>query len=158
MLDGIRKTATGLVTYSEDASAPVPPGANGVVVVGETPYAEGFGDVGGPTFTTPHTMKLTDADTAAVRRVCAKAATCTVVTVSGRPLVLAPDLLDRVDALVAAWLPGSEGLGVADDLFGRAPYIGRLPVSWPRWVAQEPVNVGDAHYSPLFPYGFGLRA
>ncbi|MEO3936446.1 glycoside hydrolase family 3 protein [Dermatophilaceae bacterium Soc4.6] len=158
VLDGIRKTATGLVTYSKDASAAVPPGANGVVVVGETPYAEGFGDVGGPTFGAPHTMTLTDADSAAIRTVCAQAATCTVLTVSGRPVILPPDLLGQVDALVAAWLPGSEGQGVADDLFGRAPYIGKLPVSWPRDLAQEPINVGDKAYDPLFPYGFGLRA
>ncbi len=158
VLDGIRKTATGLVTYSKDASAPVPPGANGVVVVGETPYAEGFGDVGGPTFGAPHTMTLTDADTTAVRRVCRQAATCTVLTVSGRPVILPASLLGQVDALVASWLPGSEGQGVADDLFGRAPYIGKLPVSWPRSLAQEPINVGDRGYDPLFPYGFGLRA
>ncbi|GAA1883959.1 glycoside hydrolase family 3 protein [Lapillicoccus jejuensis] len=156
ILDGIREHATGTVTTSTDASAPVPAGANGVVVVGETPYAEGFGDVGGPTLNGPNTMKLSDADTKAVRTVCAKAATCTVVVVSGRPVVMPADLLDKVDALVAAWLPGSEGAGVADDLYGAARYTGRLPVSWPRSIAQEPINVGDGK-DPLYPYGFGLN-
>lgn len=157
ILDGIRSHADGPVTSSVDASAPVPAGAAGVVVVGETPYAEGFGDVGGPTQNGPNTMKLTAADTRAVERVCARAATCTVVVVSGRPLILPPQLLEKIDALVAAWLPGSEGAGVADDLYGAAPYTGRLPVSWPRFLAQEPINAGDGK-DPLFPYGFGLRS
>ena len=160
ILGGIRATATGHVVYSKDASVPVPAGASGVVVVGETPYAEGFGDVGGPGFNgaQPQTMQLSVADKQAIRTVCAMAATCTVLTVSGRPVIIPPDLLGQIDALVASWLPGSEGRGVADVLFGAAPFIGRLPVSWPKSVAQEPINVGDARYDPLFAYGFGLRA
>jgi beta-glucosidase len=62
-----------------------------------------------------------------------------------------------MDALVASWLPGSEGEGVADVLFGARPFTGQLPVTWPRSLDQEPINVGDAAYDPLFPYGFGLR-
>jgi beta-glucosidase len=61
-----------------------------------------------------------------------------------------------MDALVAAWLPGSEGMGVADPLFGTRQYTGKLSVTWPRSLAQEPINVGDANYDPLFPYGYGL--
>jgi beta-glucosidase len=60
--------------------------------------------------------------------------------------------------LVAAWLPGSEGEGVSDNLFGAAPYTGKLPVTWPRTVSQEPINVGDPSYDPLYPYGFGLSS
>ncbi len=78
------------------------------------------------------------------------------VVVSGRPLEIAPEQLRHVDALVAAWLPGSEGAGVADTLFGRRPFRGRLPVTWPRTVDQEPINAGDPGADPLFPYGFGL--
>jgi hypothetical protein len=59
-------------------------------------------------------------------------------------------------AIVASWLPGSEGAGVADDLFGVRPFTGKLPVSWPRTLAQEPINVGDPHYNPLYPFGYGL--
>jgi beta-glucosidase len=55
-----------------------------------------------------------------------------------------------------SWLPGSEGAGVADVLFGRHAFTGRLPVSWPRGESQEPVNIGDRAYDPLFPYGYGL--
>ncbi|GAA1963048.1 glycoside hydrolase family 3 N-terminal domain-containing protein [Nocardioides panacihumi] len=146
------------VTYSQDASAPVPAGANGVVVVGETPYAEGPGDVNGPAWAPNgiQTMQLSAADQAAIRTVCSAAATCTVLVVSGRPLIIPPDLLGQIDALVASWLPGSEGAGVADVLFGARPFTGKLPVTWPRTLAQEPINVGDANYDPLFPYGWGL--
>jgi beta-glucosidase len=167
ILDGIRDAARGNVTYSKDASAPVGRHDTGVVVVGETPYAEGFGDVGGPQWgydpgdhgvqRPPQTMQLNDADKAAVDKVCAAAKKCVVVVVSGRPLILDPGRLSKIDGLVAAWLPGSEGAGVADTLFGRRPYTGKLPVTWPRTLAQEPINVGDANYHPLYPFGFGLR-
>lgn len=167
ILDAIEDTADGDVTFSADASAPVPEGAHGVVVVGETPYAEGFGDVGGPRWgwdpgdggvlRPEKTMLLSEADTAAVETVCAAAATCTVLVVSGRPMIIPPELLEQTDALVASWLPGSEGAGVADVLFGKRPFTGRLPVTWPRSVEQEPINIGDADYDPLYPYGWGLR-
>jgi beta-glucosidase len=166
ILDGIKQRASA-VTFSQDASAPVPSGAAGIVVVGETPYAEGFGDVGGPLWAydpgdnnvprPAKTMQLSDADKKAVQKVCAAAASCTVVVVSGRPMVIEPALLAQIDALDAAWLPGSEGAGVADNLFGKAPFTGKLSVSWPRTVAQEPINVGDKGYDPLYRYGFGLR-
>jgi beta-glucosidase len=163
ILEGIRQVAPGAeVTFSEDASAPTVGADVGVVVVGETPYAEGFGDVGGPLWQDngvarePKTMRLNDADRAAVDRVCGSIDRCVVVVVSGRPLVLT-DQLGRMDALVAAWLPGSQGEGVADVLFGRRPFTGRLSMTWPRTLEQEPINVGDRHYDPLFPYGYGLR-
>jgi beta-glucosidase len=166
ILQGIQADA-GNVTFSQDASAPVPPHATGIVVVGETPYAEGFGDVGGPQWAydpgdngvprPPKTMHLSDADTQAVQTVCARAARCVVLVVSGRPMILPASLRQHVDALVASWLPGSEGEGVADVLFGRRPFTGKLPVTWPRRVSQEPINVGDASYDPLYPFGWGLR-
>jgi beta-glucosidase len=137
------------------------------VVVGETPYAEGFGDVGGPQWAfdpgdngvprPQQTMELNDADKAAIDKVCAAAAKCVVLVVSGRPLIIDPAQLDETDALVASWLPGSEGEGVADVLFGRTPFTGKLPVTWPKTLDQEPINVGDANYDPLFPFGYGLR-
>jgi glycosyl hydrolase family 3 len=89
---------------------------------------------------------------------CAAASRCAVVVVSGRPLIVEPAQLDELDALVAAWLPASKGAGVADTLFGRRPFTGRLPVSWPRRLEQEPINVGDADYDPLYPFGYGLRS
>ena len=166
VLDAVRATAKGRVQFSETAGDPVPANAAGVVVVGETPYAEGFGDVNGPQWAydpgdhnvprPKKTMELSDADALAIRRVCSHAASCTVLVVSGRPMIVPPELLTQIDALVASWLPGSDGLGVADVLFGKKPFTGKLPVSWPRSVAQEPINVGDQNYDPLYRYGFGL--
>jgi beta-glucosidase len=166
VLDGIRQRARGHVTFSADASAPIPRRALGIVVVGETPYSEGFGDVFGPRWAfdpADHNvprpvkdMQLSAADKAAVDKVCAAVKRCVMVIVSGRPLILDPAQRGRVDGIVAAWLPGSEGAGVADTLFGARPFTGRLPVSWPRSLAQEPINVGDAHYDPLYPFGYGL--
>ncbi|MFE1299999.1 CIA30 family protein [Streptomyces sp. NPDC058731] len=148
ILAGMRKSGAQ-VTYSQDASAPTAGYDVGVVVVGETPYAEGVGDVGNG-----HDLRLSTADQAAVDRVCA-AMKCAVLIVSGRPQLIG-DRLGRIDALVASWLPGTEGDGVADVLYGRRPFTGRLPVTWPRSEAQLPINVGDAAYDPQFPYGWGL--
>jgi beta-glucosidase len=80
-----------------------------------------------------------------------------VLVVSGRPQVIAPDQLAKVDALVASWLPGSQGEGVADVLFGKQPFTGKLSHTWPATADQEPINVGDSDYHPAFPYGWGLR-
>ncbi|MFF3162627.1 glycoside hydrolase family 3 N-terminal domain-containing protein [Streptomyces sp. NPDC003273] len=148
ILDGMR-AAGGDVTYSKDASAPTDGYDAGVVVVGETPYAEGVGDVGNG-----HRLTLSAADQAAVDKVCA-AMKCAVLIVSGRPQLVG-DRLGRIDALVASWLPGTEGAGVADVLYGRRPFTGQLPVTWPRSESQLPINVGDPSYDPQFPYGWGL--
>ncbi|MCX4697708.1 glycoside hydrolase family 3 N-terminal domain-containing protein [Streptomyces sp. NBC_01373] len=148
VLEGMRK-AGGDVTYSKDASAPLGGHDVGVVVVGETPYAEGVGDVGNG-----HDLELSAADRAAVDKVCA-AMECAVLIVSGRPQLVG-DRLGDVEALVASWLPGTEGDGVADVLYGRRPFTGQLPVTWPKSQAQLPINVGDAAYDPQYPYGWGL--
>ncbi|MCT9080823.1 glycoside hydrolase family 3 N-terminal domain-containing protein [Streptomyces fulvoviolaceus] len=148
VLEGMRK-AGGDVTYSKDASAPLSGHDVGVVVVGESPYAEGLGDVGNG-----HDLELSAADQAAVDKVCA-AMKCAVLIVSGRPQLIG-DRLGDIDALVASWLPGTEGDGVADVLYGKRAFTGQLPVTWPKSEAQLPINVGDAAYDPQFPYGWGL--
>ena len=134
------------VTYSKDAS-----GAQGanvtVVVIGERPYAEGNGD--------RKNLELDPEDVAVVRRAKLAGSKVVVVLVSGRPLILG-EVADMADAIVAAWLPGSEGAGVADVLYGAAKPSGKLSHSWPKSMAQIPINVGDAGYEPLYPYGFGL--
>ncbi|WP_261719517.1 glycoside hydrolase family 3 N-terminal domain-containing protein [Streptomyces sp. FZ201] len=148
VLEALRKN-TSRLTYSKDASAPTSGHDVGVVVVGETPYAEGVGDVGNG-----HDLELSAADQAAVDKVCA-AMKCAVLIVSGRPQLIG-DRLAGIDALVASWLPGTEGDGVADVLYGKRPFTGQLPVTWPKSEAQLPINVGDASYDPQFPYGWGL--
>lgn len=151
ILEGMRKAAKdpGSITYSKDASAATDGYEVGVVVVGETPYAEGIGDVGNG-----RDLELTAADKAAVDKVCA-AMRCAVLIVSGRPQLIG-DRLGKIDALVASWLPGSEGDGVADVLYGRRAFTGQLPVTWPKAEDQLPINVGDPAYDPQFPYGWGL--
>ncbi len=167
VLEGLQQVAPGAdITYSKDASAAMAGDEVGVVVVGETPYSEGFGDVGGPQWAydpsdngvprEPKKMELQEQDQAVVDKVCAALEKCVVVVVSGRPQVVGDRLAD-IDALVASWLPGTEGTGVADVLFGAKPFTGQLPLSWPRNADQEPINVGDRDYRPLYPFGWGLR-
>jgi beta-glucosidase len=150
ILEGLQKAGGGgNVTYSKDASASTAGYDVGVVVVGETPYAEGVGDVGNG-----NDLELTAADKAAVDKVCG-AIKCVVLTVSGRPQLVG-DRLGDIDALVASWLPGTEGSGVADVLYGKRPFTGQLPVTWPKSESQLPINVGDTSYDPQFPFGWGL--
>ncbi|XP_047318741.1 beta-glucosidase BoGH3B-like [Impatiens glandulifera] len=117
-----------------------------IVVVGELPYAETKGD----------SLNLTIAEPGpnTIQNVC-EAVNCVVVLVTGRPVTIM-QLVPQMDAIVAAWLPGSEGQGVADMLFGDYGFTGKLSRTWFKTVDQLPMNVGDAHYDPLFPFGFGL--
>ncbi|GER54053.1 glycosyl hydrolase family protein [Striga asiatica] len=117
-----------------------------VVVVGEHTYAEQYGD--------NTNLTIPEPGLATMNNVCRKIK-CVVIIISGRPLVIEP-YLPNIDALVAAWLPGSQGQGVADVLFGDYGFTGKLPRTWFKRVDQLPMNFGDAHYDPLFPFGFGL--
>ncbi|KAJ6317262.1 hypothetical protein OIU76_012911 [Salix suchowensis] len=121
--------------------------SHAIVVVGELPYAETAGDNLNLTLPYPGPE--------IINNVCG-AVKCVVVIVSGRPLVI-ESYVPKIDALVAAWLPGSEGQGVADVLFGDHGFTGKLARTWFKRVDQLPMNVGDKHYDPLFPFGFGLE-
>jgi beta-glucosidase len=147
VLSAVRQTARhSTVTYSVDGTGAA--GADvGIVVVGETPYAEAAGD--------RRDLSLSEKDISAIRAVKQAGVPVVLVLISGRPMILGA-ALDLADAVVVAWLPGSEGIGVADVLFGEYKPTGKLPVSWPRSNDQLPINVGDAKYDPLFPFGFGL--
>ncbi|XVE60448.1 hypothetical protein DITRI_Ditri05aG0129300 [Diplodiscus trichospermus] len=118
-----------------------------IVMVGEVPYAETRGD--SQNLTIPHPGPKT------IQNVC-KSIKCVVVLISGRPVVIEP-YLSAMDALVAAWLPGSEGQGVADVLFGDYGFTGKLARTWFKRVDQLPMNYGDPNYDPSFPFGFGLE-
>ncbi len=118
-----------------------------LVVVGETPYAEGAGD--------SNDLTLSSADRGAIAEARKSGKPVVTVLLTGRPLII-EDWLPLTDALVVAWLPGTEGEGVSDVLFGDYKPTGKLPHTWPRSMSQIPINQGDAKYDPLFPYGFGL--
>lgn len=119
-----------------------------VVVVGEVPYAEWTGD------RTDLSIPFNGSEL--ITHVASKIPTL-VVVISGRPLVIEPQVLEKIEALVAAWLPGSEGMGITDCLFGDHDFLGTLPVTWYRSADQLPLNAGDANYDPLFPVGYGLK-
>ncbi len=150
ILAAIKNTASKdtKVTYSRDGMG-VEGADVAVVVIGEAPYAEFQGDRAD--------LSLAPDDVEAVRNLKKAGVPVVVVLLSGRPLILG-DVLDQSDALVAAWLPGSEGQGVADVLFGDCKPTGKLSRTWPRSMAQVPLtsNGDEAHYDPLFKYGFGL--
>jgi beta-glucosidase len=93
-------------------------------------------------------------DIATIRNITSKVIPVVVIMVCGRPLVVNQEL-EASKAFVAAWLPGSEGQGVADVIFGDYDFKGRLSFSWPRY-NDENWNIGDKGYNPLFPYGYGL--
>jgi len=134
------------VTFSKDGTNAAG-AAIGVVVIGETPYAEGKGD--------SNDLSLAKEDVEAVNNMKKAGIPVVVILISGRPMIIS-DCLDRADAFVAAWLPGTEGQGVADVLFGGTKPTGKLSFTWPRSMSQIPINVGDANYDPLFKCGYGL--
>jgi beta-glucosidase len=134
------------VTFSRDGAGAE--GAEvGVVVIGETPYAETLGD--------RTNLSLAAEDVATIVKMKELKIPIVVILLSGRPLIVS-DILEKADALIAAWLPGTEGGGVADVLFGDFKPTGKLSFTWPRNMNQIPINVGDANYDPLFKFGYGL--
>lgn len=159
ILEGLQQAITaagGNTEYRPDGSWTERPDV-AVLVFGEPPYAEGAGDIPDVDFHSETFGPLRvleqwhDAGIPAV-----------AVFLSGRPLFVGPEL-ELCDAFVAAWLPGTEGGGVADVLVGdtkgvpRHDFTGKLPYSWPHSPGQAQVNVGDADYDPLFEVGYGLQ-
>ena len=133
------------ITYSSDGT-----GAEGadvaILVLSEKPYAEWFGD--------DNQLQLSEENKKLISNL--KGANIPIITVliSGRPLIINDELNDS-DAFIAAWLPGTEGGGISDILFGDYSPTGKLSYTWPNSVDQIPINMND-YRKPLFPYGFGL--
>jgi beta-glucosidase len=148
ILQAIKNTVSTAtrVTYSKDGT-----GAEGadaaVVVLGEKPYAEYEGDSASLALSPENFQTLANVKKAGVPTV--------VILLTGRPVILG-EIMDQADALVAAWLPGSEGQGVADVVFGDYRPTGKLSHSWPRAVSQLPIKEGDKSYDPLFKLGYHL--
>jgi beta-glucosidase len=149
------KAAGGSATLSRDGSYTTKPDV-AVVVFGEQPYAEMRGDI--------RTLEFQAGDKQALALLKKfKAAGIPVVSIflSGRPLWVNPEL-NASDAFVAAWLPGTEGAGVADVIVGdaagkpRRDFHGTLSYSWPKTAGQFTLNPGEKDYDPLFALGYGL--
>ncbi len=147
------ETAGGTAELSADGTHETRPDV-AIVVFGETPYAEFQGDVESVDFSPEAPLEL-------LRRLKAEGIPTVSVFLSGRPLWTNPEI-NASDAFVAAWLPGTEGAGVADLLIAdasgapRHDFSGRLSFSWPRDAGQAELNIGEADYDPQFAYGFGL--
>jgi beta-glucosidase len=146
ILKAIKNTVSAdtKVTFSKDGTNTT--GANiGIVVIGETPYAEGRGDIAEPV--------LAEEDIKAVKNMKKAGIPVVVILISGRPLAIS-DVLRQADAFIAAWLPGTEGQGIADVLFGDYKPTGKLSFTWPQSISQIPISAGKGE--PLFAYGYGL--
>ena len=164
ILAGMQSTASspGLVSYVYNGSS-VPAGTDvGVVVLYENPYAEYEGDTDDPNFTNTSTAQDPSGHIiydglapGIVSNMEAANIPLVLVLVTGRPVRI-ESYLSSFSAVVAAWLPGSEGEGVADVLYGDAPFTGKLPKSWPKDTTTLPISSLQTGADPLFAFGFGL--
>ncbi|WP_297337362.1 glycoside hydrolase family 3 N-terminal domain-containing protein [Algoriphagus sp.] len=157
ILDGIKKFAHHQVRYDPNGKAAMDNVDVAIIVIGENPYAEFFGDVGGEMDL--FQLSLTQEQQNYHKTYTEKGIKTVVVLISGRPLVTTQQI-EQSDAFVAAWLPGSEGDGIAELLFGLADFKGTLPHSWPKseqdYQGKYGPNFWDKSVNPLFPIGYGL--
>lgn len=156
ILEGIKKFSTQEVIYDPDGTANIDDVSVAVIVAGETPYAEFFGDIGANNYQ----LTLSEEHQKLISQYVEKGIKVVVVLISGRPLVVTQQI-EQSDAFVAAWLPGSEGDGIAEVLFGQYDFKGKLPHSWPKseddYKGKYGPNFWDDSVVPLFPFGFGLQ-
>lgn len=158
ILEGFKKKSTTEILYDKDGDANYDNVDVAVVVVGETPYAEFMGDIGGEM--NIYQLTITEEHQKLIGKYVSKGIKTVVVLISGRPLVVT-EQLEQANAFVAAWLPGSEGDGIAEVLFGDYDFKGKLPHSWPKSVEDYSGKYGpnfwDNTIEPLFPFGYGLN-
>ena len=157
ILDGIKKLAIGEVVYDTNATANYKDVDVAIIVVGETPYAEFFGDIGDEQG--QYKLTLSDQHQQYINKYSTLNTKVVVVLISGRPLVTT-DQINQSDAFIAAWLPGSEGDGVAEVLFGDYNFKGKLPHTWPKstddFNGLYGPNFWDKSIDPLYKFGYGL--
>jgi beta-glucosidase len=147
ILDAVKEArGSENVVFSTDGTSSVKTDL-ALVIVGETPYAEGKGDNANPS--------LKKEDIQVIENVKKLGIPYVVLIISGRPIILDKSI-SKAGALVACWLPGTEGGGITDVLFGGYDFKGKLSHTWPASISQEPINQGDVSYEPFYPYGFGL--
>lgn len=154
---GFDEVASGARVTTADAAGTI------VYVIGEVPYAEWYGDFRNGDFNnkiiteasyTGVSFGTTDSYISQIKTWQAAGHKVAVVFITGRPLPIT-SLIETADAFVVAWLPGSEGAGVADVLFGKVNPTGKLPHTWPKDASQIPINEGDGK-TGLYPFGYGL--
>jgi beta-glucosidase len=157
ILDGIKSKSQGLVVYDELAKEKYFDADLAIVVVGERPYAEMLGDIGDGNGN--HRLTLSDQHQKYIDTYANNGVKTIVILVSGRPLVTT-NQIKKSDAFIAAWLPGSEGEGIAEVLFGDYNFKGKLPHSWPKSIEDYEGKYGpnfwDNSIEPLFKIGYGL--
>lgn len=154
IFDGIKKYTGGKASLSSNGEYKNRPDV-AIVVFGETPYAEGQGDIANLYYNLFYPNDL-----ALIKKFKDQGIPVVSVFITGRPFFVNPEL-NASDAFVVAWLPGSEGEGVAEVLFkknGKVNYDfkGKLSFSWPNDATQSLLNAGDKVYKPLFELGYGL--
>ena len=157
ILEGVKAIAQGEVVFDIDATGNHVDADVAIIVVGETPYAEVFGDIGDGNG--QYKLGLSEKHKNYIKTYANKGVAVIVVLISGRPLVVTNEI-DQVDAFVAAWLPGSEGDGIAEVLFGDYNFTGKLPHSWPKseedFKGKYGPNFWDKAIVPLYEFGYGL--
>jgi beta-glucosidase len=148
ILEAMQEAVPGAeITYSPEGELSDTTADVAVVVIGERPYAEGFGD--------RNDLSLSASAVNLIRNLKNANLPVVVILISGRPLIIEA-IIPYTDAIIAAWLPGTEGLGITDVLFGDYNPSGLLSQTWPEAMEDIPINVGDIVYEPLFEYGYGI--
>lgn len=158
ILEGIKNTSKGEIVYDQNASGNHFDADVAIIVVGEKPYAEFFGDIGHESNNLTLTLSKKHQDY--IKTYSQKGVKVVTVLISGRPLVVT-NQINKSNAFIAAWLPGSEGNGIAEVLFGNYNFKGKLPHSWPKFEkdfkGKYGPNYWDNSIEPLYPFGYGLQ-
>ena len=148
ILDGIKSHTGKNINLNYSKSGDVDKNTDLIIVaIGEKPYAEMNGD--------RESLDLSKDDIELVNKLSKSGKPIVMILISGRPMILEP-ILDKCDAILAAWLPGSEGAGISDVLFGDYSPTAKLSFTWPKNMKQIPINFGDTNYDPLYRFGHGL--
>lgn len=157
ILDGIKAITKAEIVYDKEAKENHFDADVAIIVVGETPYAEMFGDINDSN--KENKLTLSESHQKYITKYAENGVKTIVVLISGRPLVTTKQI-QTSDAFIAAWLPGSEGDGIAEVLFGDYDFMGKLPHSWPTSVedfkGKYGVNFWDTSKKPLYNFGYGL--
>tara|TARA_R110002126_G_scaffold291172_1_gene450694 strand:+ start:28678 stop:30507 length:1830 start_codon:yes stop_codon:yes gene_type:complete len=157
ILDGIKAITKAEIVYDKDATENHFDADVAIIVVGETPYAEMFGDINDSN--KENKLTLSESHQKYITKYSENGVKTIVVLISGRPLVTTKQI-HVSDAFIAAWLPGSEGDGIVEVLFGDYDFMGKLPHSWPTseddFKGKYGVNFWDTSKKPLYNFGYGL--